>query len=626
MHIPTPIRSLALVGAVSAVHSVAHAEIAFTNYVDANTFAYVVLDMPDVDQQRTDLPNNGACYCGPSANFDVLGYVSAHGFPHLGPGIPAGSTWADASNYASIGATLCTYGNAVSCSSGSTATASCGDSGSACGSSYASLYTHLTAQLGDEFVVRQYYRSYSRGYFPSTYEFACAGANNDAIGLLLLGRHTGSWSGTTFNQTGRTSGHFQVITTAIAGGGFKRLGVRDPISGSSDPRTSQSAAATSWWNVTSINFVSSSGSGAAEQLSAPSASAALTLLEGIIAVWPAACYTWDAESSTAARITPSAATWRPGREVLTNVPLETGTPLLRVLPDDIRVASLANGSVRLRNRFTGAGVTAFTPPAGNTVRGFDVDRLRYLHVALGSGHAARVDLDQLGAQPVITPLASVPTSVSVAGDIAHYLMPANRMIAAVNYAPQGSSVVPLPIPGNATINSTTRLTVAHGFAFLLTAGNVSAYRFTPKGLIEAALNFPAGILDLADGDRGTICTVGADRVTTAWKISPKGLVLNAAHPMHGLQVKSRLLLSRSSTGLAVGEDFLVDADQTLEPADVPTPDCRTDLNVDGRTDAADLAIVLSEWDLSRSIADVDRDGTVGAADLAAVLSAFGACP
>jgi len=36
--------------------------------------------------------------------------------------------------------------------------------------------------------------------------------------------------------------------------------------------------------------------------------------------------------------------------------------------------------------------------------------------------------------------------------------------------------------------------------------------------------------------------------------------------------------------------------------------------------------VLSEWDLARSIADVDRDGTVGAADLAAVLSAFGNCP
>lgn len=630
MHIPTPIRLLALVGAVSAVHSVAHAEIAFTNYVDANTFAYVVLDMPDVDQQRSDLPNNGACYCGPASNFDVLGYVSAHGFPHLGPGIPAGSTWADASNYASIGATLCTYGNTVSCSSGSSASASCGVSGSGCGSSYSSLYTHLTAELGDEFVVRQYYRSYSRGYFPSTYEFACVGANNDAIGLLLLGRHTGSWSGTTFNQTGRTNGHFQAITTAIAGGGLKRLGVRDPISGNSDPQISQSAAATSWWNVTSINFVSSSGSGAAEQLSATSASAGLTLLEGVIAVWPAACYTWEPESdggpTVASRITPDAGTWRPGRATTAPFPIEAPSPLMRVLPDDIRVATLVNGAIRLRNRFNGTSVTAFTPPVGTAVRGFDVDRLRYLHVSLASGHAARVDLDRMSLQPEVTTLPGPSTAVSVAGDIAHYLVPSTRTIAAVNYNPQGVTVVPLAVPGNATINLSTRMTVAHGFVFLLTNGQVTSFRLTTKGLLEAPLAFPTGIVDLAAGDRGTMCTVDESRMTTAWKVGMKGLVADTAHPMHGIQVKSRLVLSRSMSGVAPGEDVLVDADPALEPADVPVLDCRTDLNVDGTTNAADLAIVLSEWDATRSIADVDRDGTVGATDLAAVLSAFGPCP
>ena len=121
-------------------------------------------------------------------------------------------------------------------------------------------------------------------------------------------------------------------------------------------------------------------------------------------------------------------------------------------------------------------------------------------------------------------------------------------------------------------------------------------------------------------------TVSANGMTTGGKVGWKGLVAYTAHPLHGIQVKSRLVLSRSMTGVAPGEDVLVDADPALEPADIPVLDCRTDLNVDGTTNAADLAIVLSEWDATRSIADIDRDGTVGATDLAAVLSAFGPCP
>ena len=271
-------------------------------------------------------------------------------------------------------------------------------------------------------------------------------------------------------------------------------------------------------------------------------------------------------------------------------------------------------------------MTAFTPPAGNTVRGFDVDRLRYLHVSLASGHGARVDLDRLTLQPLVTTLPGPSTAVSVAGDIAHYLIPSTRTIAAVNYTAQGTTVVSLAIPGNATINLSTRLTVAHGFAFLLTNGQVTTFRLSTKGLVEVPLAFPTGVVDLADGDRGTICTVDTNRVTTAWKVSPKGLSANPTHPMHGLQVKSRLVLSRSSSGLRIGEDVIIDADTTLEPLAESVLDCRTDLNVDGTTNAADLAIVLNEWDAARSIADVDRDGTVGATDLAAVLSAFGPCP
>ena len=52
--------------------------------------------------------------------------------------------------------------------------------------------------------------------------------------------------------------------------------------------------------------------------------------------------------------------------------------------------------------------------------------------------------------------------------------------------------------------------------------------------------------------------------------------------------------------------------------------CQTDLNVDGVTDASDLAIVLGAWG-GTGDADFDANGTIDAADLAILLGAWGPC-
>ena len=47
--------------------SVAAADLIATNWDDANTYGYLTLYMPDLDQERQgDLPNNGLCHCGPA--------------------------------------------------------------------------------------------------------------------------------------------------------------------------------------------------------------------------------------------------------------------------------------------------------------------------------------------------------------------------------------------------------------------------------------------------------------------------------------------------------------------------------------------------------------------------------
>ncbi len=55
--------------------------------------------------------------------------------------------------------------------------------------------------------------------------------------------------------------------------------------------------------------------------------------------------------------------------------------------------------------------------------------------------------------------------------------------------------------------------------------------------------------------------------------------------------------------------------------------CPTDLNGDGTTNAADLALMLGAWGPNPgNIADLNADGLVNAADLALLLGAWGPCP
>jgi hypothetical protein len=54
------------------------------------------------------------------------------------------------------------------------------------------------------------------------------------------------------------------------------------------------------------------------------------------------------------------------------------------------------------------------------------------------------------------------------------------------------------------------------------------------------------------------------------------------------------------------------------------PPCATDLDGDGQTSGADLALLLNSWGAPKR--DLDGDGTVSGADLALLLNGWGACP
>jgi len=57
--------------------------------------------------------------------------------------------------------------------------------------------------------------------------------------------------------------------------------------------------------------------------------------------------------------------------------------------------------------------------------------------------------------------------------------------------------------------------------------------------------------------------------------------------------------------------------------DVPPPTNASDINADGRVDAADLALVLNAWGTAKGAADINRDGAVNGVDLAILLGQWG---
>jgi hypothetical protein len=55
-------------------------------YVDDNEFELIIRHMPDLDQNRAGLGNDGPCHCVPTSTMNVLIYIANHGFPAVDPG------------------------------------------------------------------------------------------------------------------------------------------------------------------------------------------------------------------------------------------------------------------------------------------------------------------------------------------------------------------------------------------------------------------------------------------------------------------------------------------------------------------------------------------------------------
>ncbi|MFE6817820.1 hypothetical protein [Streptomyces sp. NPDC057675] len=77
---------------------------------NGSSWSYNVCGMPDIDQRRAGLPENGANYCAPTAALNQMFYLDKHGYPNLLAG-DFDPTANDPVNYNEVTAKLSRMGN-----------------------------------------------------------------------------------------------------------------------------------------------------------------------------------------------------------------------------------------------------------------------------------------------------------------------------------------------------------------------------------------------------------------------------------------------------------------------------------------------------------------------------------
>lgn len=222
-----PVRA-ALAGlACSLPVAPAGADITQAAYSSPTQFVYNIIHVPDFDQRRAGLPQNGSNYCVPTSFLNWAGYVSAHGNPTLLPG----ADWYLSSNYNAVTASDLVMGVVMNTDpSGGTSVPNAIAGGQAWFGSKGLVFYFDRPIFGNQTLAEM--------------------ANFAINGNLVMPRvwWMGNVGGSTFVRNG---GHVVSMSYAARSGSSQQIGIRDPASGESpNDLNAQSANTTDVYNVT----------------------------------------------------------------------------------------------------------------------------------------------------------------------------------------------------------------------------------------------------------------------------------------------------------------------------------------------------------------------------------------
>ena len=204
--------------ALALVGSTAGADV-FSLYIDDDTHLYATTGMPDFDQWRRGLLDDGRCHCGPTNAANLLAFIGLHGAPHVAPFLPE-TAWNEPGTYDAVTDFIHDFGVAA----GTVATPT------TCSTSHTPMVEGIQA-AGDGWVGRNFdvsrhawVRDDPSSVPPRFHEFTGRLASERAIGIAFRS----TWGGTegpldrwiTTGDDDRAGGHYMAVHSALRSGGI----------------------------------------------------------------------------------------------------------------------------------------------------------------------------------------------------------------------------------------------------------------------------------------------------------------------------------------------------------------------------------------------------------------------
>lgn len=635
-----------------------HADVSINFYNSASSFHTKRVGIPDQDQKRVGLPNNGACHCVPTSIMNLFMYAANHGYPVVPPG---SGSWGGYDTYYDVTDHIDDFGVMLDVSPGGI-DPDCTDPprdcpSLPCGTGYGiSEIKDWLGAAADDFVVLS---NSSAGASTTSLVNVSKLAVSGSVLAVGYGRYyIVAYDGPNpiFRRKG---GHSITFTEGSVLAGVRTLSTRDP--GDDGDVFGPSAYAYRVFNPVEVTVLRTTETGdillswgpiTRDRIVPPAADGSLRLLDAYVSLRPLSGFTWVGPQISEL---PIQSNW--GGEPLHATAVTT---MIDVVPDFHSTGYLAlttNAVTTLMHidPLEGTSTTLATVPGAARLALGPKGDLFVLH----QNKVERRDAEtgQLIDQATLSGAFGIPSEIAVdpATDRAVILFKAATGAGgAIQTWPRDlDSTTELPtthqIPGSVNLPGTLDMAIVppgsdaalpSGCWLWVSVGGANAARgmrvHPSSGAMMVVETLPAAALDAPTsidfGDRGRMYVVSQSRVgryVATFDRSSTGVWSQVAEPaLQGVVPGPDFFVHRSRTNVdpslfqtSQWENFPNDE---YEEFGVLVPDCLADLNNDGTVDGADLGALLGQWNTNGS-ADFNGDDVVDGADLGTLLGAWGVC-
>lgn len=633
------------IAAAIAVASTSWGDVVVSQW-SANAWEFKRIQVPDLDQRRDGLPNDGKCFCVPTSLLSTLTYCANHGFPGVGAGPFNGL---DPATYPFVTAVLDEYGAIAGTSPGGVDPSS--GENIPCGTGYAGGKDIATAALAGVDGLIHIQVTPSPTWAPTdAYLAQMSNAPAHPIGSVgytryeIVGYTPEGWP----KVIGGGGGH-RVTLTGLhldPGAGERWIRVRDPDD--ENNLATQSAYAHRQIGVM-LREVAPVPDPAHPEIYWHRTMSLLddslddnktAAIASVQWFWPATGHSFTEngifqsfplKGGFGPIIDPSPIPMPGGEIGIDIVPqmdnidlfvLTRGTPTAS--PGHVWVSSFGSTERILLATIANSSQLAST-------------RMRSLLVLAGPD-VFQLEPDQPDLPPVPHPLPYDGSAIAYddASDACIVLSTTGRAILRFLPYATGGGVEETPLPRSWPLGDAARIDVCptdHSFWFLTDASDKLF------GVVPGAAGGPGfvaydlpGVVDptsVAFDDHGRMVLVAAGGVKVFERTATGGWTPGDASDFVGKPIGHLLRLARSRSNIGGPLEF-DDAEEIppaeYEPLGLAIPDCPGDFDLSGTIDAGDLARLLGAWGTCPGCeGDIDGDGAVSGSDLAMLLGSWGAC-